>query len=269
MTRNEIDLIHARLNICRTYAEEFGESCKAFEESAVYKTFIEEVAQGGEVIATFKIKEVALIPATLQLQFGTVLHHLRSTCENLIFGLGIDFGVKGIKRLQFPVFLGTKDFEQWKNAHVGFPAEVTDILEKLQPFNSYERANTRYDGVSNCLYILNQLSNRDKHRMLLMAALTVSANMFQTREGRGLDGVIRTQFTMGNRVLEYGTDIGTVLMKHGTSSQDFNFRVTPQIAIKEEPPIPTIIPAVWFLDQCHDFIKNEVIGGLEPFMTRP
>ncbi len=102
-----------------------------------------------------------------RLDFGEIVYTLRSTLDNLIFfcaTLHLD-PPKQPRSLYFPIFTDAQDFsKQAKKASSQLDPIVSELVEKIQP---YHREKSEVEGSSEAdpLFILNCLSNFDKHRM--------------------------------------------------------------------------------------------------------
>ena len=118
---------------------------------------------------------------------GDALHNMRSLLNNLLHSIAVASAGPGgdVGRLQFPISETERD---WTRANgggrkqiKGLPESVVRSVESLQPFN---RGGS--DSVAHVLWLLNDLSNADKHRVATLPAhstnrldLTVSAELLE------------------------------------------------------------------------------------------
>lgn len=94
---------------------------------------------------------------------GDCVHNLRSALDQLVTQLVIANDQQPTSQHQFPITRDAKDFlGQAKNRLKGLSDEHRAIIESAQPYN------TRDDGSGRpqALVVLNDLSNRDKHRLI-------------------------------------------------------------------------------------------------------
>ena len=102
-------------------------------------------------------------PPPIQLRFavGDVIHNIRSTADNLIWGLGQEYGWDEKLGLTF----GTKKKQFEKNVlpnYLCLPANVVKWIVSIQPFTTAPKPHPA--ASKSLLYVLHELWNRDKHR---------------------------------------------------------------------------------------------------------
>ncbi len=105
------------------------------------------------------------VPDEFALIVGDVLHNLRSSLDSLVYELALkhhggplpDDVAKG---LMFPVFRTAHKFSSTRKSRIGaVHPKAQDIIANLQPYAPGKR------GVHDPLYVLNELSVMDKHRL--------------------------------------------------------------------------------------------------------
>jgi hypothetical protein len=97
---------------------------------------------------------------------GDIAHNLRSALDYIPFALAISSGYDGDKRPRpaFPVFGCSANYHQRRGGaadlfcHV--PARAREVFEYFQPYHSGDRPEQHR------LLVLNELSNKDKHRLV-------------------------------------------------------------------------------------------------------
>jgi hypothetical protein len=103
-------------------------------------------------------------PPELSLYIGEIIHQLRSSLDHLVCALASYNGASIKKSHQYPICKTQADFETAKSkgrlSGLSKPAALE--IETSQPYNN--TANL----TSDILYVLNDLSNTDKHRSLLL-----------------------------------------------------------------------------------------------------
>lgn len=110
---------------------------------------------------------------------GDVLHNLRSSLDHLVYALALNYtgslSEEVARNLQFPIFgdkdwngkmgVGNARFERNRKAWIGaIHPEAQAFIKNLQP---YHKGNA---FAEHALWKFHQLSNLDKHRLLLTSA---------------------------------------------------------------------------------------------------
>ena len=157
----------------------------------------------GYFIAYVDIDAVPIDP--LVLLIGDVLHNLRGTLDHLAYTLaekysGLPLSYQVAKDSEFPIFgdarsEGISGVE--KRYAAPFVAKIGSIdplaqaiIKKAQP---YQRGNK---FASHPLWMLQELSNFDKHRLLLTGAVHTFTAMFPQKK--------RDNFTLGEAIVKEG-----------------------------------------------------------------
>ncbi|MGB7864249.1 MAG: hypothetical protein WCF74_12720 [Candidatus Sulfotelmatobacter sp.] len=110
------------------------------------------------------------VPKRMLLPYGDAVHNLRSALDYLWWQLVEVCGVKPDpkKRPTFPIFKDLESFEKY----VAEPSrEVEAVLKRVE--DALRRTHP-YKGGNDTLWGLNELDYIDKHRFLIVAAISVS-----------------------------------------------------------------------------------------------
>lgn len=118
----------------------------------------------------YYLSKTSEIPSDIVLIAGDVLHNLRSALDNLAYALPlapITPGKERSRRRQFPV---VDSAEKYMSTDVRrgvetFRKDVVEALDGVRP----------YKGGNDTLWALNELNNINKHRLILTACLTNTA----------------------------------------------------------------------------------------------
>jgi hypothetical protein len=100
---------------------------------------------------------------------GDAVHNIRSALDYLVYELAPP-KVRRKRTTQFPIFLTQADFLGKSGAMIeGIAGDERKLIESVQPYRSD-------DPRTHPLAVLNRLSNRDKHRLLVpvVAAMDLS-----------------------------------------------------------------------------------------------
>jgi hypothetical protein len=103
-------------------------------------------------------------PIKWSIIIGEIVHNLRSALDHLAWQLVKANGEKPDRNTGFPIFsedpfadnASEKALERWERMTRGMHSADIAILKGFQPYNTGDQANP--------LFILNSISNRDKHR---------------------------------------------------------------------------------------------------------
>jgi hypothetical protein len=100
-------------------------------------------------------------PRKLGLIVGDAVHNIRSALDYLVYALAPP-EVRRKRRTQFPIFADQRDFDKYSPSMLEglMPAEC-ELIERVQPYTAAEVPE------EDPLAILNRLSNRDKHHLLV------------------------------------------------------------------------------------------------------
>jgi hypothetical protein len=99
------------------------------------------------------------VPPDLSLMAGDAVHNLRSSLDHMMWALAEKNGVPH-RSVQFVGRTKASDFRKDRQALRCIGSAALQILEKLQPYHATSPLHSP-------LYVLTELSNRDKHRLLI------------------------------------------------------------------------------------------------------
>ena len=103
---------------------------------------------------------------------GDCVHNLRSTLDQLVSQLVVANGGRPSSSHQFPITRDAENFlRQAKHRLKGVSDEHRAIIEEAQPYDARDDGSERPQA----LVVLNDLSNRDKHRLINAVVLVAGA----------------------------------------------------------------------------------------------
>jgi hypothetical protein len=103
---------------------------------------------------------------------GDCVHNLRSTLDQLVTQLAIANGRQSTSKHQFPITRDAGSFSrQAANQLRGLSDEHRAIIEAAQPYHARDDGS----GRPQALVVLNDLSNRDKHRLINAVVLVAGS----------------------------------------------------------------------------------------------
>jgi hypothetical protein len=105
------------------------------------------------------------------LLFGESIHNLRSLLNNLVVVIAKDNGVsdpKKLKSLQFPICGSEEEWSKQKKRISSLPLKYQETIKDIQPLQRFKEGLT---PEQDCLLILRNLSNEDKHQIQIKPKL--------------------------------------------------------------------------------------------------
>jgi hypothetical protein len=173
------------------------------------------------------------LPPGIGLAIGDAVHNLRSSLDHLICQLAIAAGNEAVcDHTQFPIFAenttdNKKRIKRWIR-DISLPAQAA--IKLLQP---YERR--KLDPLSDPLWILSELDNIDKHRLLLVAR----PHFTQMRLGVTIDE--KTQFFTVSKHPEWRPlKFGTEPLRFRLNVPYDNTRPETKVEVKAEPLVGVV-----------------------------
>jgi|ERR1019366_6629121 hypothetical protein len=217
-------------------------------------------AQTGENVVT--IEPVGSPPAHIGMIIGDILYDLRSALDQLAYALAVkNLGEPLLDKIargsEFPIYEDPTDYSKHRKRKIGgvSPSAQT-VIDGLQPFNAGP------DFRSHPLWLLNELSNIDKHRAPHLSA----AHHGSTQIPGQRVYVERLHFIRQAGLLESPTEIirykAFPHSKTRRVNMKFNFVVDVVFAGEPVPNQPLTIS----LKALRDYAAKEVIPKLRPFL---
>lgn len=124
-------------------------------------------------------------PPMWSVQIGEIVHNLRSALDHMVYEIaaGNNHG-RVPSGTEFPIFIDEGRFRSTKRGGGlykirGLPAQAIASIEEIQPFQR-EQAPDRHR-----LWVLQELSNWDKHRLLHLTSVVTGARNFSIDPGPG------------------------------------------------------------------------------------
>jgi hypothetical protein len=155
----------------------------------------------GGNIAVVRVTKLPNIRTDYGLALGDTIQNFRAALDHLAWGLvkvGTDPRPAKPKRVYFPMAASSKSFrgqvEEWLP---GVPADYRAIIRRYQPYGRGEP--------SKALRWLRNLSDRDKHRVLIPAVMSLGGTNLQVVTNWPIGGI--NQLLQGRRALNIGTPL--------------------------------------------------------------
>lgn len=208
-------------------------------------------------------------PAELGLIIGECLHNMRAALDNLVYDLARSYRSvplsKSIARdSQFPIFKNRDQFmDKGMNQIRGVAPAAKTIIKDLQPYHRGEKF------AYHRLWMLRELSNADKHRVLHPTLLLPQAmGMF--------DDLGISDITLSLGPVENGTEVARYPY---TGEADAKMDVSPYftfgIGFRQGVPLPILptdilntMSSAAVLEWIHNDVIRQVVSSLRPFLRR-
>ena len=156
----------ALLKISRAYTQtnDFGRDVERFfsdRDDPAYSVAVQRDTDPRKRVAVFRILKKP--PETWPVHIGEIIHNLRSALDHLIYEVSApDEHGQPLTGTEFPIFMDEAEFRTKRAQRKirGLNAATLAVIERFQPFKTKDPADIPF------LWILHQVSNTDKHRLL-------------------------------------------------------------------------------------------------------
>lgn len=169
--------------------------------------------------------EAKAVPIDIGIVAGDAIHNMRSALDHIAWQLQTLTPLSGRRKgwefdIQFPIFLSKSDEGKLNRFLQYIPRDAGEVIKSLQPYNAPDGIKPEFHA----LWLLNQLSNADKHRIV----------------------------TIGGAALEI--DISSV--KSQDWLNEYTVEITVPVLEKNLPPLPPKM--VYYLSLGHGIIGNGI-----------
>jgi hypothetical protein len=157
-----LDVVRFRLDRAKEITRQFDQAEADFLATVDFDFDIEHDEASARHSLTHFVTVGPLPPAELALLASETVHHLRSGLDNLAWALARTSGGTPSPETAFPIVLIAavgSDRRRRRGVLQSLPEPACDIIEDLQPYVSGNGAHP--------LWVLQALSNTDKHRRLI------------------------------------------------------------------------------------------------------
>jgi hypothetical protein len=251
-----IEAINSKFNWARHHLEFFEGQLAEYMKIDPCKFMREPNISADEkgrqwVYGTFEIAEP--IPENLPLIIGDCLGNLRSCLDYLVWELVEANGKKPSDKNSFPISSTPKIYrdEISRGRLTGIDPRAADLIEKLQPYNAGDAPE------HSVLFVLNKLTNTNKHKRLLLTTLkTIQPPAgFNAPDGESFRLLVNPPMTQGN------ARFGPYEVVDGKYKVET--KVIAYIVFDEAPAQGF---EVWsMLEKMADFLNTTVFPGFECF----
>lgn len=243
----------AKIDRAKEHLEHFDTLINGYLESNPYRFRLEEDIDGtSHVFLDYQEP----IPIRWSVVVGDIIHNARSALDLLItHARFVETGE--IEDIRFPIFRNRTDFEErGLKKFRGMRPRSYRFLRLIKP---YQRLGDPGNH-SNMLVLLNRLSNRDKHNLLVIVGTAPSTVSISPIAGDGESQQFSPQETV---ILQDGVKIfsGGLSSEGGMAHQQINLSFTTQIRLHGVEGLP----AVGASSTLHHIVKivDRIVGLAE------
>ena len=189
------------------------------------------------------------IPESVPIRISECVHHWRAALDNFAYILNCRHARRRhVSGSEFPIFLHSRDFAERTRAGVatrrsglhktrGLRPGAQAIIERLQPYNG--------GHVGDALWMLHELSNADKHRLLHTCGSVLEGSKYKVRHLDPGIQITKVRWVLGP--VEDNATIGYLyIVKTGNpnAKMTVDFTLTYRIAFEDRTndagqPLPT------------------------------
>jgi hypothetical protein len=162
--------IRSKIERANRHIDDLDAACRSFQGSDSYGVSPKPAANGGERV--YSVDFVRDVPTGIPLIAGDAIHNLRSALDYLAMQLILAGPSGGDRSLDSEVFFPITDSAQGLDKRLKklrgtgpggiFGGGVEDAIRACEPYSG---------GKGGDLWVLHELNIRDKHRLLITAAL--------------------------------------------------------------------------------------------------
>jgi hypothetical protein len=249
--------IRLKIERAKQHVCDLEESIRAFRAGDPYGLMAEHNAKTGEII--YKVQIRRQIPDDMPLIIGDAVHNLRSALDYLACQLAEAAGGV-IDKQAFPIFETAAEYKPKQSQIKGIAPAAISRIEAVQPYHSGYEA----------LWALQELDNRDKHRLLIVAGIGLSVPRIIVPQGSagGVDNItiiVQPGMVPGESfpILEDGTELFRVRVS-AASQMKVKFEIPFDVAFREPEVVKrqAVLPCLTQLSQLVESIINAFVPCL-------
>ena len=256
-----------KLARAKEHLEMLNAELRSFVESDFYEIVREYDADGSGYVE--RVKSVEAVPETISPIIGDVVQNLRNSLDHIVWEIAppditparVDTAAAPVQirpaklsvRTEFPIAIEEDRFQR-RGIRL-LPDAAQALIERLQPYHGWHAeggiTRTRW-AAEHPLWVLNELSNIDKHRAIHTVAAT--GGIVYLRGSTGPGGKVQAR---RGRPLKAGTDL--MVVRFGSPPQvDVDYEYAFGVTLEEDPlwPMPELLPSPLY--RLVEFVEREV-----------
>jgi hypothetical protein len=155
--------VDSKVKRAEQHIQDLGRAIGAFLDSKPYGTAAKTYQKPRRVV--YYVSGVKEIPATISLMVGDAIHNLRSALDHLVYQLVLANLETPSRDTSFPIYDSASKYKAHCQAKIkGISRTAEKLIDAAAP----------YRGGNDDLWVLHQLNNIDKHRLLVTVGLGYS-----------------------------------------------------------------------------------------------
>ncbi len=264
-----------KLNRALDHLDALNEAVERFDEGDLYTPFIELDRQRRAVV---RVKNITEPPPEWSVLIGDCVYNMRSALDHLAYQLAVVHTGHPLppqieKSSAFPIFNSGPHFR--RRNRKGHPTVTSGLhkirgvapkaqaaIERLQPYHRRKHPSNEL------LWVLEELSNVDKHRLPHVAAHVLKSSRYRI-ESAAIERLLQTE-TFSRRLKDNAMLARfTVVWSSPHPQVDVNLHLATEIEFDRRSPAKPVRgrPVIETLSAIHDFIFEDVLLPLAPFLN--
>ena len=256
-----------KLDWASHHIENLRQTTDAWLGTDAYSFIPDTNPQTGRTVVRAKIRKPP--PPELALMVGDAIHALRATLDHLALELAIAFCHPKLipaeveETSEFVIIgdadevRGTHRFDSAAGSKLkGIDPDARKAIKGIQP---YHRKTTYAEDP---LCVIHELDRIDKHRRLNLTAYALgSVGLGGPAGGSGYIEYLHLERMGHAGPVEDGTEVAAFTARNASFQMNFAREIT-----LAEPSLPNAVIAVQTLTRLRDYVNNEVVPLLTPFL---
>jgi hypothetical protein len=228
-------LSSARLKIARAnhHAKALKTAIDAWLKDRPYEVTLDKDPETGEQVC--RIHVLRHPPPEWSILIGEIVYGLRSALDHAVYGLSAPPGGDPPNGTEFPIF---KDEAMFRNTNRpgglwkarGLSPAALSVVDSVQPFRHGGQEPDRH-----LLWVLQELCNVDKHRMLNLSSTALGA-MNLTLEAEGSVQVQRSKVREDGPIEDGAEMVRWSVIASGEGKVEMNGQIAVDVAFNEAGP---------------------------------
>ncbi len=229
-------------------------------EGGPYRLTVEPDAERGYyLVKAIRVRETN----DWALLLGDFLHNVRSALDHMVWQLVLANDERPSRSNEFPIAVDPGWFDRKAKRYLaGVHDDAIAVIRSLQPFRVSDEGKRKLDP----LWLLNELENVDKHRLVHVLSLAPQgATLFFDPRFPLTLGESLEVFDLSNRVLEHGTKLARIRL-HRQPQMEVNSEFHLLVLLEKTELTPRL---EWGVAGVMVKAVEDVMAALTPFVAWP
>jgi hypothetical protein len=206
-------------------------------------------------------------PARFALMLGDCVYNIRAALDNLAYELAVaahrgkPLPPKSADQSAFPIFTSRRKFRKQRKGKIGgMVPRAQATIQMLQPYRRWNK------GTSDSLWIIDRLSNIDKHRLPHFQLMLPAGGIF---DAASLGVLSRIEIEWESGPVKSGTVIARYVPVGDVPHSEMDVYFSPLLTIGFGDSLPIVEHKLAFilLPRLINYVEDAVFGVLRPYLT--